>query len=131
MMNKLATDIQIAPSGGFRGIGTLGDPNNTSNGTGPLGLFRNLISTVIGLMTLIAIIWFIFLLVSGAISYMSSGGDKNAVESAKKRISNALIGLVIVVISIFIIKLLGYLLGFQDILDFNAMFITLSTRMNP
>ena len=47
------------------------------------------------------------------------------VESAKKRISNGLTGLVIVVISIFIVSLVGQLLGF-NILGLAAAITALS-----
>ena len=125
-MNNLATDIKIAPSGGFSGFGKLGLQGEINND--PIGNFTGLISSVIGIMTLVAIIWFIFLLISGAISYMSSGGEKGAIESARKKITNALVGLVIVIISIFIIKLVGYLMGIPDILDFPGMFMTIFMR---
>jgi hypothetical protein len=48
---------------------------------------------------------------------ISSGGDKNALESARKRISSALIGLAVVVASIFVIELVGKLLGIDLILN--------------
>jgi hypothetical protein len=117
---KYIADIQLAPSGGFKGFGKLGlEGDVASNAT---ITFTNFLSTVIGVMTLVAIIWFIFQLISGAISYISSGGDKQAIESAGKRITNSLIGLIIVIISIFIIKLIGTLLGIPNILNFLYLF---------
>jgi hypothetical protein len=52
------------------------------------------------LLCLILIIW-------GGISWITSGGDKAGVESARKKIIYALIGLVIIFLSFTIIKVLG------------------------
>lgn len=108
MINKLLSDsIKIAPSGGFTGIGTLGKPSNG----GAFLDFSKIISMAIGVMTLVAFIWFAFVLITGAISIIGSGGDKQAFESAKKRITNGIIGLVIVVASIFLLDLIGMIIG--------------------
>ena len=90
------------------GLGTspLANPGNG------VDLLTKIISTAIGLMTIIAIIWFVFSFISGALGIMSSGGDKQALESAKKKISTGLIGLVVVIVAIFVFDLIGYLLGF-------------------
>lgn len=122
MINKLlaATSIPIAPNGGFQGFGPLGT-NLTGEGQG-IKAFTKFISSTIGLMTIIAIIWFTFVLITGAIGWISAGGDKAAVETAKKRITNGLIGLVVVVAAIFIIDLVGYLIGIKNILDISNLF---------
>lgn len=114
MKNLLAVgNIQIAPNNGFTGFGPLG--TNVGNG---IGTFTNFVSTTIGLMTIIAIVWFIFTFILGAIGIISSGGDKNALESAKKKITTSLIGLVVVIVAVFIIDLIGYLLGFSGATSF-------------
>jgi len=95
-------------------------------GFGPLGLegggdapsvFTNIISGAIGLMTIIAGIYFIFILIAGAIAWLSAGGDKGAVENARKRITNGIIGLVVVIAAIFIFRLITTILGVEDIRD--------------
>ena len=116
-MKQLAIDF--APPGGFKGLGT--GPLANPSGTG-IETFSNFISSVIGLMTIIAIIWFIFSFITGAIGIVASGGDKNALESAKKKITTGIIGLVVVIAAIFVIQLLGFLLGISDILDVTKLF---------
>jgi ethanolamine utilization microcompartment shell protein EutS len=118
-MNYL-TDIEIAPSEGFRGFGKLGlEGESAAQG---IITFTDFISSAIGLMTIIAIIWFIFTLFTGAISYITSGGDKGAVESARKRIITGFTGLVITIAAIFVIRLFGYLIGIPDILNILSLF---------
>lgn len=117
-MNRLAqTQLNFSPPGGFNGpAGGVFEANDPANN------FEQLITTVIGVMTVIAGIWFIFILFIGAIGWITAGGDKGAVEMARKRIANGITGLVIVVIATFIASLVGQLLGF-DILNL-ADFIT-------
>lgn len=125
-MKNLLTEasIPIAPNGGFQGWGKLG-----LKGVSPTSadiVFKDFLSSVVGVMTIVAIIWFLFLFIGGAIGYMSSGGDKNAIESARKKIVNGIIGLVLVVIAIFVIKLIGYLIGIPDILNIPSLFGTIT-----
>ena len=118
MMNKLLTDITIAPSGGFTGVGTgpLANP-----GSAPIDILSNFISTVIGFMTVVAFIWFTFVFITGAISIIGSGGDKNALEAAKKKLTTGLIGLVITIAAVFIISLIGTIFGI-DILNLGSLY---------
>lgn len=108
-MKNLLADITIAPSGGFSGIGTLARPGKD----GPFWDFSKIISMAIGILTLVAFIWFMFVLITGAIGIIGSGGDPKVLESSKKRITNGLIGLVVVIASIFIIDLIGMIFGIE------------------
>jgi hypothetical protein len=110
-MQKYLAQTEIPIKGTFQTPGNLGNA-----GTNAGNLFTSVLSGAIGLLTVIAGIWFIFLLITGAIGIMTSGGDKQAAEGAKKRITNALIGLLIVVAGIFIVDFVGGLLGL-NILD--------------
>jgi hypothetical protein len=76
-------------------------------------------------MTLVAIIWFVFVFITGAIGIISSGGDKQALETARKKITTGLIGLVLVIIAIVAINLIGYLFGIPDILQIQTLFYKL------
>lgn len=102
----------------LRGIGGLGLKDGAE---GALGIFSGVISKAIGLMTIIAIIWFIFVFITGAIGIISSGGDKAALETSRKRITSGLLGLVVVVAAIFIIDFLGTLLNIP-VLDIQTLF---------
>jgi len=68
-------------------------------------------------MTIIASIWFIFLFITGAIGIMTAGGDKNSLETSKKRLTNGFIGLVIIIAAIFIIRTVGFVLGVDYLLN--------------
>ena len=115
-MKKL-TQIKLSPDEGFTGFGPLGE-----SGEGAIGTFTKFISSTIGLLTIIAIIWFAFVLITGAIGIITSGGDKTAFENARKKISTGLIGLVVVIAAVFIIDLIGGIIGLPDILDLQVLF---------
>lgn len=57
--------------------------------------FQQFIPGLIRIAFVIGVIIFFFMLITGAISWISSGGDKGALETARSKITNALIGLVI------------------------------------
>ncbi|GMR03309.1 MAG: hypothetical protein BMS9Abin21_142 [Thermodesulfovibrionia bacterium] len=116
-MENIIAQVPVNVGQPINAIGNIGNPETG----GAPSLFAQIISIIIGLITLIAFIWFIFLLISGAISYMSAGGDKVKIEAARKRITTGLIGVVIVVAGIFIVRLIATLLGLGDILDIEAM----------
>jgi len=123
MFNLIAqnsTSIPLGPKGGFRGFGSLGLENMDASSA--LGVFTNFLSTTIGLMTIIAIIWFVFTFITGAIGIITSGGDKTALESARKKITTGIIGLVVVIAALFLIDLLGNLIGIKTILDVGYWF---------
>ena len=115
-MNRLLAQnpIQLGP---LQGFGPLGNPKDRG-----IEIFANFISSTIGLMTIIAFIWFTFTFFTGAIGIISAGSDKNALENSRKKITTGIIGLVVVVSAIFIIQLVGSLLGIGNILELSKLF---------
>ncbi len=108
MTNSLA-QIQLYPSGGFKGIGPLGLEGKTPLDS--VGIFNKTISTTIGIMTVIGIIWFLVMFIGGTIAIIGSGGDKGKLEQARSRMFTAVIGLVILVSALFLVDILGKLIG--------------------
>jgi len=116
-MKNLAADLDF---GTLKGFGPLGLEDKEPSGA--MGVFSNFISSAIGLITIIAIIWFVFMFIIGAVGIISSGGDKQAMESARKKITSGIIGLVVVIAGIFIVKLIGLLIGIPNILNIGELF---------
>jgi hypothetical protein len=114
-MNQLA-QIQIAPREGFKGFGPLGE--NVGSG---IGILAGVISTAVGAMTIIAFIWFVFVFFTGAIAIIGAGGDKQALESARKKITTGIIGLVVTISAIFAINLIGRIFGIE-LLNITGLF---------
>ena len=104
----------------LEGFGPLGLKNNSA--ADAPNLFATFISSAVGLITIIGVIWFIFIIISGAIGIISSGGDKNSLESAKKRITNGIIGLIVTISGLIVLNFIGTILGIPTILNFADMF---------
>ncbi|OGM24622.1 hypothetical protein A2962_01570 [Candidatus Woesebacteria bacterium RIFCSPLOWO2_01_FULL_39_61] len=118
-MNQLSISI---PIGNLRGTGPLGFENVSS--TRSVGYILNqVISVLVGAMTLFATIWFLILLITAAYSWMNAGGDKVALENARQKMLHAVIGLTIVIVAIFVADFIGFILGVPDILNVEG-FIT-------
>ena len=100
--------------GKFEGLGPLGGEGKMlEDPTTAVYWFSRFLSIAIGVMTIIAFIWFIFTLLSGAIAWLSSGGDKQKLQNAQKQITTGLTGLIIVISAIFLIKIVGVIFGFD------------------
>ena len=118
-MMKLAQINLYDPStGNLKGFGPLGLEQNQDGVT----VFATFISSAIGLITLIGIIWFIFIFITGALGIITSGGDKNSLEVAKKRITSGIIGIVVMLFAILIIGFMGTIFGLGEILNFQYLF---------
>lgn len=123
-MNIFLNTIPISPpGGGFSLPGFLG--SGASVASAPVTL-ENIVSTAIGVMTIIAFIWFVIQFFIAAVQIIGSGGDKNALANARGKLSTSVIGLVVVIGAIFFIELIGFILGL-DILSL----ADLITGLNP
>ncbi|MEK7525946.1 MAG: hypothetical protein AAB546_00505 [Patescibacteria group bacterium] len=120
-MRKLLaqTSIPLAPEGGFRGFGPLGLEGEEASTSG--SVFTKVLSTTIGVMTVIAIIWFVIQFFLGAIAIIFSGGDKGKLTEARQKMTTGIIGLVVVIAAIFLIDLVGSILGIEDVLNITFM----------
>jgi len=76
---------------------------SSANGAQALKNLELFISNIIGFMTALGGIFFVIYFVLGAFEWISSGGDKGKVENARNRITQAFIGLVVLVGSYVII----------------------------
>lgn len=122
-METLLTQAQIQENtlpGSFTGIGKLG-LEGTLISDSP-HIFTDVISTAIGVMTIVAGIIFIFNFFSGAIGIILAQGDKSKIEASQRKITTGIIGIGVVVAAVFVIDLVGGILGL-DILNV-AGFIT-------
>lgn len=74
-------------------------------------IFVNVIGiffTVGGLGVVIYFVW-------GAVDWILSGGDKEKVASARKKMTHAIIGLVLLSLSYIIINIIGQVVGFNPL----------------
>ncbi len=75
----------------------------------------SLVSSLLALVFPIAGIILLLLLLAGGFSLMTSSGDPKAMQSAKSKITSAIIGFVIVFAAYWITEIIGLILGLPDI----------------
>lgn len=95
--------------GALNGIGPLG----TIDPSGAGEMFEKVMSGLIGILTIIAALYFTFLFIIGAIQWLGSEGDKARLTTARGKITHGIIGLIIVIGAVFFIELIGTLLGIE------------------
>ena len=104
--------------GNFEGVGGLSNVVTTGGNVGPaLTSFELAFTIIITVLTVVAGLWFMIRLLMGAFAWISSQGDKAAIQNARSTIIHAMIGLGITASSFVIINLIGYTLGLTDILS--------------
>ena len=122
MINFLLADKDLGPIGEGEGFGAW-----TKFGDNPGGLLADIISNILGILTIFAGIWFLFQAIMAGYSYLSAGGDKARIENAWRKLTNALIGLAIVVAAYGLLALLGTFLG-VDFLNVGKVIETISPK---
>ncbi len=84
--------------------------------TSPAATITTAVSGIIGILTVAGAIWFLFQFTIGGLTWISSAGDKAKITESRERLTNAFIGLLVVVAGWAILALMGQFLGWKEIL---------------
>jgi hypothetical protein len=82
----------------------------------PASQLEKIISTI-GALTIIAFIFFAFQIIFAGYSFLSSQGDAAKLKAARERLTQGILGIVIVVIAYGITAFLGKLLGLEYVFN--------------
>lgn len=96
-MEKLALSIGGTP---------IRAPKDVPTG-GILTTGSSILTALINLLFIIAIVLALIFLILGGIRWIMSGGDPKAVEGARKQITYAVIGLIVVFLAFLIVNFIG------------------------
>lgn len=116
---KKVQKLAIAAGGSLAGLVAFVTPvmaqatTQVEIGTGFAKDFGNLISGLLTFVMVIATLLVFMYLIWGGIEWITSGGDKGKAETARGKITSAIIGLVIVAASYAILTLALNFLGFE------------------
>ena len=88
---------------------------NVDPGQGFATDFGQLINGVLSFVMVIAALLVFLYLIWGGIEWITSGGDKGKTETARNKITSAVIGLIVVAASYAILTLALNFLGFSDL----------------
>lgn len=81
------------------------------------GLVETIISNVIGIFYAVGGLGVVVYFVWGSVEWIFSGGDKEKVSNARKKMTNAIIGLALLSLSYVIINIVGEIVGFNPLRD--------------
>ncbi len=115
--------LHLGPIGGS-GLGPFSTIGSSNNGSAGITGVADLVSSVIGILTVVASVWFLLNILFGGYEWMSAGGDSKKIGEARDHITHAFIGLVIVVGAWALTATAGQFFGFS-ILDPAKLFGTL------
>jgi cytochrome bd-type quinol oxidase subunit 2 len=79
--------------------------------TGGTGMLEKIIQVGINVLFLAAIVLSVIFFILGGIDWIRSEGEKQKIESARKKLTYAIIGLVVVFLSFLITRFVGSMLG--------------------
>ena len=89
-----------------------------------VGFFQDLIPRMVGLAFLVGVLIFFFIMITGAIQWITSGGDKAAIEGARGKITNAIVGVVILLSLFALLKVVEDFFGINILaLDIGPLMI--------
>ncbi len=87
--------------------------NENIRSLGGVEFFNRLLPNLISLSFVIGTIIFLAIIIIGAIQWIISGGDKAGIESAKGKITNAIVGIFILLALFAIIKVIENFFGIE------------------
>ena len=90
--------------------------------------FGTMFSSMLNVVMLVAALLVFAYMIWGGIEWITSGGDKGKAESARNKLTAAIIGLVIVAASYAVVTLVVQFLGFGS---FNDVFTNVGTINDP
>lgn len=86
-----------------------------AQGASAEGIVQIILLNVISLFFAVGAIGVIVYFIWGAVDWIMSGGDKEKVSNARKKMTNAIIGLFLLALSFAIIRVVGSIAGFDPL----------------
>ena len=101
-------------------LGTLEGLDIVVEGNEPISQLEFIISTVIGIMTIVGSLWFTFQIITAALEWIGSEGDKGKLTQARTKITQSLTGLIILFAAYGLIRIVGFVFG-VDIMNLTTL----------
>lgn len=92
---------------------------------------EQILSRVIGVLTIFGVIFFAFQIIFAGYAFISSNGDKNKMEAARSKLTYGILGLTIIAVALGLSSLLANLAGIQNPLDLQEFFRSIETPVQP
>lgn len=126
-MISLSSNISaVDPGNGGGGVAPITNPAlgpSLQSKTG-IEFIQDLVPRMVGLAFLVGVLVFFFIMITGAIQWITSGGDKTALEGARGKITNAIVGVVILLSLFALLKVIEDFFGINILaLDIGPLMI--------
>lgn len=83
------------------------------------GALGNLVKNTITIFFSVGALGFVIMFLWGAVNWILSGGDKEKIAGARKRITTAIIGLVLLSLTFVVMLVIGQILGIKSLYEFD------------
>ena len=93
-----------------------------TTGVEATSMVEKLISQILGILTIVAVVFFVIQIILAGFGFMSSEGDEKKMETNRMKLTNGVLGLFIVIIALGLGTLISKLLGLNNPLDIQTMF---------
>ena len=87
----------------------------TENGVATLKGFEGVFANVVSAILALAGIAFFAMLLMGGFKYLTAGGEAPKIESAKKTLTYAVLGMTFIALSFLILQIIGSFTGVEDL----------------
>jgi cytochrome bd-type quinol oxidase subunit 2 len=108
--------------GSVVGIGNFGLENKDISQANVGTQFGNMLSTIVTVLTVVGGLAFVIFFTLGGLKWLTSAGDKSKVSEAQTQMTQGVIGLVAIVAGLFIVGLVGGILGIDILNPFKTLF---------
>lgn len=86
---------------------------------------EKIISGVIGVLTVVSFVFFLIQVIFSGYAFISAQGDPKKIEVARKRLTDGILGITIVVVAYGVVAFIAKLVGLQNVFDLNSVINTL------
>lgn len=111
-----AADIDLGEE-----ISGVGDFQTGISGGVQTGL-GTLLSNIITTLTVVGSLAFVIYFTIGGLKWITAGGDKGKIEESKAQMTQSAIGLIVIVVSFFVVGIVGAVLGIDILNPYATLF---------
>lgn len=104
------------------------NPNSKWNATTPqeaTSKTEDVISAVIGFLTLFAVLYFTIQIILAGYAYLSAQGDSDKVKKARNQITQSILGIAIIVVAIGLVSFVTNYIGLSSVFNLEDAFTRL------
>ncbi len=88
----------------------------------PTSQIEKILSMVIGLLTVFGVLYFTFQIIFAGYSFMTTEGDQGKIKETRKKITESILGLAVIIIAVGLTALIATLFGLDNVFDLEKMF---------